>query len=63
MPSEFPSQSGISGIAIRPFSAEDQPFLARVAPRIEPPLDKGPGEAPGPARPPQPLSRSRRIRT
>jgi ribosomal protein S18 acetylase RimI-like enzyme len=36
MPSEFPSQSGISGIAIRPFSAEDQPFLARVGPRMHP---------------------------
>ena len=36
MPSEFASQSAISGIAIRPFSAEDQPFLSRVAPRMHP---------------------------
>lgn len=36
MPSKFPCQSGISGIAIRPFSPEDQPLLARVAPRMHP---------------------------
>jgi ribosomal protein S18 acetylase RimI-like enzyme len=36
MPSELSSQAGIGDIAIRPFSAEDQPFLARVAPRMHP---------------------------
>jgi ribosomal protein S18 acetylase RimI-like enzyme len=36
MPSELPSQAGISDVVIRPFSAEDLPFLARVAPRMHP---------------------------
>lgn len=36
MGSESPSQVGASQIAIRPFVPEDQPFLARVAPRIHP---------------------------
>jgi ribosomal protein S18 acetylase RimI-like enzyme len=36
MPSEFPAQAGISDVAIRPFSAEDLPFLARVGPRMHP---------------------------
>jgi ribosomal protein S18 acetylase RimI-like enzyme len=36
MPSEFPSQVSISGVAIRPFTDEDRPFLARVAPRMHP---------------------------
>ena len=36
MRSESPSQAGPNHIAIRPFSAEDQPFLTRVAPRIHP---------------------------
>jgi ribosomal protein S18 acetylase RimI-like enzyme len=36
MPSESPSQAGLSDVAIRPFSAEDQPFLAQVAPRMHP---------------------------
>jgi GNAT superfamily N-acetyltransferase len=36
MPSESPSQSRVNEIAIRPFGAEDQPFLARVAPRMDP---------------------------
>jgi GNAT superfamily N-acetyltransferase len=36
MPSEFPAQAGISNVAIRPFSEEDLPFLARVAPRMNP---------------------------
>jgi len=36
MPSESASQAGTSDVAIRPFSAEDQPFLGRVAPRMHP---------------------------
>jgi ribosomal protein S18 acetylase RimI-like enzyme len=36
MPSESPSQAGTSDIAIRPFSAEDRPFLARIALRMHP---------------------------
>jgi GNAT superfamily N-acetyltransferase len=36
MGSEPPSQAGISQITVRPFDAEDQPFLNRVAPRIHP---------------------------
>ncbi len=36
MGSEAPSQVGISQITVRPFSAEDQPFLNRVVPRIHP---------------------------
>ncbi len=33
---ESPSQSGTNQIDVRPFSAEDEPFLARVAPRVHP---------------------------
>jgi ribosomal protein S18 acetylase RimI-like enzyme len=36
MGSESPSQSGTNQIAIRPYSVEDQPFLAVVAPRMHP---------------------------
>lgn len=36
MPSELPSQASISDVAIRPFTDEDRPFLARVAPRMHP---------------------------
>jgi ribosomal protein S18 acetylase RimI-like enzyme len=36
MPSESSSQAGISDVTIRPFSAEDQPILARVAHRMHP---------------------------
>ena len=36
MGSESPSQVGTSQITVRPFVPEDQPFLARVAPRIHP---------------------------
>ncbi len=36
MRSEPPSEAGLKQIAVRPFSAEDQPFLSRVAPRIHP---------------------------
>ena len=36
MPSESPTPAGTSEIAIRPFRAEDQQFLARVAPRMHP---------------------------
>ena len=36
MPSESLSQAWVREIAIRPFGAEDQPFLARVAPRMHP---------------------------
>jgi ribosomal protein S18 acetylase RimI-like enzyme len=36
MPSEFPSPAGTSNVAIRPFSAEDLPFLAQVGPRMNP---------------------------
>ena len=36
MRSETPSEAGPKQIAVRPFSAEDQPFLSRVAPRIHP---------------------------
>ena len=36
MASESPSPARISGVAIRPFDAEDRPFLARIAPRMHP---------------------------
>ncbi len=36
MRSEPPSQTGSDHIMVRPFSAGDQPFLARVAPRMHP---------------------------
>jgi ribosomal protein S18 acetylase RimI-like enzyme len=36
MTSELPSQAELSAVAIRPFSAEDLPFLARIAPRMHP---------------------------
>jgi len=36
MPFESPSQAGTGGINIRPFGAEDKPFLDRVAPRMHP---------------------------
>ena len=36
MGSESPSQVGTRLITVRPFSAEDQPFLSRVASRIHP---------------------------
>src|SRR5215207_10128592 len=36
MGSESSSEAGISQITVRPFDAEDQPFLNRVAPRIHP---------------------------
>lgn len=36
MPSESPSQLGTNHIAIRPYSVEDQPFLALVARRMHP---------------------------
>jgi ribosomal protein S18 acetylase RimI-like enzyme len=36
MPSESPSQAGINDAVIRPFRAEDRPFLDRVAPRMHP---------------------------
>jgi ribosomal protein S18 acetylase RimI-like enzyme len=36
MPSEFPSQTGISDVAIRPYRTDDQSLLARVAPRMHP---------------------------
>jgi ribosomal protein S18 acetylase RimI-like enzyme len=36
MPSEFSSQASVSSVAIRPFTDEDRPFLARVAPRMHP---------------------------
>lgn len=36
MPSDSPSQAGINHVAIRPFKAEDRPFLAGVAPRMHP---------------------------
>jgi GNAT superfamily N-acetyltransferase len=36
MPSEPPSGAGTSQIAVRPFIAEHQSFLTRVAPRIHP---------------------------
>jgi ribosomal protein S18 acetylase RimI-like enzyme len=36
MGSESPSQSGTNQIAIRPYSVEDHPFLAVVAPRMHP---------------------------
>ncbi len=36
MRSESPSGAATNQIAVRPFSAEDQPFLARVAPRMHP---------------------------
>jgi ribosomal protein S18 acetylase RimI-like enzyme len=36
MPSEFPSQTGIIYVAIRPYRTDDQSLLARVAPRMHP---------------------------
>ena len=36
MPSESSSQARTDQIAIRPFTSEDQPFLARVASRMHP---------------------------
>ena len=42
MPSKSLSQARIGEIAMRPFGAEDQPFLARVAPRMHPGLTASP---------------------
>jgi len=36
MPTESSSQARTDQIAIRPFTSEDQPFLARVASRMHP---------------------------
>jgi ribosomal protein S18 acetylase RimI-like enzyme len=36
MRSESPSQMGTDHVVVRPFSAEDRPFLARVASRMHP---------------------------
>jgi ribosomal protein S18 acetylase RimI-like enzyme len=45
MPSDFPSRAGISDVVIRPFCAEDRPFLARVAPRMHPGHSASPRDA------------------
>src|ERR687897_2954861 len=36
MPSESSFQAGIGDVAVRPFTAKDQPLLARVAHRMHP---------------------------